>query len=155
MRGMSPSVGSSSRMMRGSSIIARDREHLLLAARERAARLVPALRQDGKARVHLVEERLPAIRGDLGTIEPRAQVLHDREELEDPPVLGHEGDAHAREVIRRAPGNLLALERDVSLRRAHDAHDRLERGRLADPVAPEETDDFPGAHLQRHAVQDV
>src|SRR6266581_5454935 len=37
----------------------RDGEHLLLAARQRAARLVPPLAEHGKVHVDLLEERLP------------------------------------------------------------------------------------------------
>ena len=42
-----------------------------------------------------------------------------------------------------------------ALARTDEPHDGLERGALADAVAPEQPDHLAPADLQRHAVQDV
>src|SRR5688572_2907260 len=132
-----------------------DREHLLLAAGERAAGLVPALLQNREARVHLLEQLVAPDVGDAGTVEAGPEVLADGQQLEDSPVLGHPRDAAPREVVRRYSADGLAFEGDATFGRSHEPGDRLQRGRLADTVAPEETDDLARAHLDRHPVQDV
>ena len=47
------------------------------------------------------------------------------------------------------------FEQHRALARPHQAHDGLERRRLADAVAAEQADDLAGADLQRDAMQDV
>src|SRR5438552_3433994 len=134
---------------------ARDGEHLLLASRQRAARLVAPLGQDREALVHLVEERLPPRRGDLRPIEAGSEIFQHRQQAEDPAVLGHVADAHAGQPVGGQPCDVAAVEDDPSAGGAHDPHDGLERGGLADPVASQEPDHLAGAHLERHPVQDV
>src|SRR5439155_26073007 len=67
----------------------RDGEHLLLAARERAARLVAPLSQDGEARVDLLEEPSAPRLGHRLAVQPGSEALHHGQQPEDPPVLGN------------------------------------------------------------------
>ena len=156
---MRPSVGSSSRMILGSSIIGPgDGQHLLLAARQRAARLAGAARRStGKLGVDLVQELGPPGLADTpARSRPGAEVLQHGQEAEDPAVLRHPRDPEPGELVRRQPGDRPAPSK---LTRPRDGRTRpidgLERRALADAVAAEEAHDLPGLHLERHAVQDV
>ena len=78
-----------------------DGEHLLLAARQRAAGLAAALRQHRKIGKDLVEQRLTLVFGDPVAVEAGAQVFHHGEQAEDAAVFRHIGDAQARQLVRR------------------------------------------------------
>src|SRR5437762_2324423 len=92
---------------------------------------------------------------DAWTIESGAKIFQYREQAEDPSVLGDVPDPDPRESIRREARDAPTVEHDAPRRRTNDAHDRLERRRLADAVAAEEPDHLARADLERHAVQDV
>jgi len=134
---------------------ARDREHLLLAARERPARLVAPLPQDGEVGVHLLEQRLATGGRDPGTVEPGSQIFEHREQAEDPSLLRHPGDAEPGQPVRRHALQVASFEGDPAGGAPRHPHDGLERRRLAHTVAPEESDDLARAHLNRHAVKHV
>src|SRR6266852_4835769 len=133
----------------------RDGQHLLLPARQRAPRLAAPLSEHGEGGVHLVEQILPLGVGDSRAVEPRAEVLHHAQQLEDAPVLGHPGDAQVRHVVGGHAADLAPLEADVAFRGTHKAHHRLERGALADPVAAEQPYYFARTDLDRYPVEDV
>src|SRR2546427_11148573 len=134
---------------------ARDGEHLLLAARQRPARLTAPLSQDREVAVDLLEQLLAALRRDSGPVEPRAEILEHRQQAEDPTLLRHPRDAQAGQPVGRHAGQVPPVERDPPARPAHHSHDRLERRGLAHAVAAEQADHLARAHLDRHAVQDV
>ena len=92
-----------------------DRQHLLLAARQRAAGLVAPLGQHREIGEDLVEQLLLARLGHAVAIEAGAQVLHHGEQAEDAPVLGHVADAEPRQLVRRQAGDRLALEQHLAL----------------------------------------
>src|SRR6185503_13499698 len=130
---------------------ARDREHLLLAAGElRALAGAEALLQIREQREYLVE-REPA----RPHLRRQEQVLLNAEAGEDAALLRAEGDAGARNAIRRQAYELAALEAHRSGAIADDAHDRLERGRLAGAVAPEQRHDLAFTHVEIDAVEDM
>src|SRR5215510_10625420 len=68
---------------------ARDGEHLLLAAGQRAPGLIAALREDREALVDLLQQHLATVGGDVRPVEAGAQVLQHREQPKDAPVLRH------------------------------------------------------------------
>src|SRR5438128_3131290 len=78
-----------------------DREHLLLAARERAARLIAALGQHREILVDLVQQIRLAGLGDAAAIETGAQVFRHRQQAEDPAVLGNIADPEPRHPMSR------------------------------------------------------
>ena len=133
----------------------RDGEHLLLAARQRAAGLAAPLRQHRKEREHLVEQAAALFFGHAVAVEAGAQVLHHREQAEDAAVLRHIADAAARELVRRQAGDGAALEPDRTAARAHQPHDRFQRGALADAVAAEQTDHLARRDSERNAMQNM
>src|SRR5581483_12436528 len=86
---------------------AADREHLLLAARERAPLRFEARAQAREAPEHVVH--LPA-----RARAPRdREVLARREVREDAARLRDQGDAEARDAVRVEPGDVAALEADL------------------------------------------
>src|SRR5262249_11902078 len=126
-----------------------------LAARERSAGLVAALAEHRKVRIDLVEQLLAALGRDARAVEPGAQVLEHCEQPEDTPVLRNIGNAGVRQPVWRQAGDVAPLEPHTAGGGAHQSHDRLERRRLADAVAPEQADDLASADLDRHAMQNV
>src|SRR5262249_15872039 len=123
-----------------------DGEHLLLAARQRARALVPALLETREQ----PEDALPR-----PCAPPRAaprlarhlQVLAHGQIREDPAVLRHVADAASGHAKGRQADEILASQQDAAGARRSDADDALERRRLAGAVAPEQAHDLALADL--------
>src|SRR5712691_11437677 len=128
----------------------RDRQHLLLTARELRALAPKPLPEVGEQAEDRVEAE-PA-RADLGR---QQQVLLDVEAREDSTLLGAEGDPAPRDHVRRLVDQLRAAESDRPAALADEPHDRFQRRRLAGAVAPEERDDLAREDRDVHAVEDV
>ena len=113
------------------------RQHLLLAARQRAGRLVAAIRQ----------AREPFERATLDVSSPRTAVRHDPEVLphgqvrEHAAALGNQAESPAGQRRRRSHAHLLTGEADLALARPHDAGRQGEEGRLSGTVCPEDSGD--------------
>jgi len=122
---------------------AADRQHLLLAARQRAARLVAPLLQPREE-----AEDAPEVRPDLGALRPRprvgahVEVFEHRHAREDAAALRRLADAHLDAPVRRDAENVLALEADLSRADRPHPRDRAKRGRLAGAVAADQRDDL-------------
>ena len=129
---------------------ARDRQHLLLAARQNAAHAVAQLAELRKELRHAVRRPAPGAVGRAGS---DLEVLPHRELGEDAPVLRHVADAAARQPVGRGAGDVLALEAHVALRGRRQAHDRAHGGGLADAVAAEQADALAGLDVERDAEQ--
>ncbi len=98
---------------------AADREHLLLAARERAGGLLLALLQ---AREHSnTRSRSTGACSPRGARCATIEVLAHRQRREDAPPLRHEADALARNRLRRQPRDRLAEQADLALARRQEA----------------------------------
>src|SRR5206468_8296177 len=76
-----------------------DRDHLLLAARERAGELSPALAQDGESGEDALEA-LGAPRACRGRVAADLEVLLDRHRREEAAAFGDERDPAAAELVR-------------------------------------------------------
>src|SRR4030095_8570595 len=84
---------------------ARDREHLLLTARQEAAlaiRQLAELREQVEHALHGPPTVGPAATRDV-------EVFPHRELREDPPVFGHEPDAGPRDLVWRLAGDVAAF----------------------------------------------
>ena len=139
--GESPSDGSSRRSTpRSRHERAPDRELLLLAAGERAGRPAARLREHRKELVDL-RERLAGV-VPAPCREPEPKVLLHREVAEDPPSLRHERDAGTGDRLRTPATERGAGEPHVAACRRHDAHDRVQRRRLAGAVRADQTDEL-------------
>src|SRR2546425_863237 len=129
---------------------ARDGEHLLLAAGQRAGELAPPLAQERKQREHLVDARREA-----RTVAPRErahlEILVDGERREELSALGHPGHAELVDAVRRRAVDRSALELDRAAG-LHEAEDRLDGAALPRAVGAEDGADLAGGHLERHAL---
>ena len=136
MRGISPSVGSSSRMILGSSIIARAIASICCSPPDkRAAGLVAPLGEHREKGVDLVQQLLLLRLADAVAVEAGAQVLEHRQQPEDAAVLRHIADPEPRQPMRRAAGDRPAVEQRPG-RRSDARGRRSPSGRaLADAVA--------------------
>jgi hypothetical protein len=128
-------------------------QHLLLAAREHARLGLAALPEMGKVGVHLI--RCPQGRTGPRGLHADAHVLVDRQVGEDLALLGHIGEAGARDPERPAPREIDAVQPHGARARSDQAHDRLQRRRSARAIAPEQADDLARPDREVHAVQDV
>src|SRR5439155_10723606 len=126
-----------------------DREHLLLAARQRSAGLVAPLGEHREIVVDLPQELLLASLGEAVAVETGAEVLHDGQQPEDPAVLWHIADPEPCQPVRRQAAHGPALEQHLARARLDQAHDGLERRALADAVAAEQAHHFAAADPQR------
>ena len=86
--------------------------------------------------------------------EAEAQVLLDGQLGEDAAPFGHERDAVARDVLGPAAEQRDVAEAHVAGRRS-DAHDRVQRRRLAGAVRADQPDDLAGRHLEREPPHGV
>src|SRR5438876_3301400 len=133
-----------------------DRDHLLLAARDVARLDRPALAEPRKVLIDALE--VPA-GADAGVgVGAREQILLDREVLEDAAPLQDLHDARAHEVggvaaVDALPAELDGALGDLAPLGVQQIGDRLERGRLAGAVGPEEGDDAPRGALERHPLE--
>ncbi len=118
---------------------ARDRQHLLLAARKLRAAIVPALGEprkglvdalDGPARVAAAAGRQP-------------KMLVDRQARPHAPSLRHVADAQPVDFVRLERGDFAAVDADRARARALQAGDGVAERRLAHAVA---------AHHRKHAA---
>jgi hypothetical protein len=79
----------------------------------------------------------------------------NRKTSEDPAVFGDIAYAESGDLIGLAADQLLSVEQDAALGRANDAHDAFQCRRFADPVPPEEADQFSLSQFKRHPMQNV
>src|SRR5918994_3400711 len=127
--------------------VARDREHLLLPARERARALTTALAQLGEEVVHEVVARLVVALGE-------PQVLLHAEPGEDVAILRDVAHAAPHDGVRRQLPDVLAAELDPPAA-WDEPHDPAERRRLPDAVPAEQRRDRALGDLERDSLQDV
>ena len=150
--GASPSDGSSSSRTSGSATRARAIASCCCWPPESApAWRVAELLDDRKELVDAREDG-----GDATACAPRceaeAEVLLDGQLREDAPALGYERDAAARDLLGRPADQRRAAEPDVAAYDRGDAHDRVQRRRLAGAVRADQTDDLAGTDLEREAA---
>src|SRR5690606_7468296 len=69
--------------------------------------------------------------------------------------LRHEADAARHELVRPQTRDVLALEPDRALANVHLSEDRLQQGRLAGPVGPDDADELALRGGERAPVEDV
>ena len=126
---------------------ARDRQHLLFAARELAAAMVLAF---GKAGKRLVD----AIDGPGAAPHPggEAQMLGDAERAPQPPPLRNIADACLRDPRRAEAGDFLAANANRAAARPQQAHDGLAQRGLAHAVAADHRE-HAGIQRQVDALQ--
>ena len=123
---------------------ATDRDHLLLAARERRARTAPPLAEDGEQRV----DRIEAPRSRPLLVGADDEVLLDAERGEEPPPLRHHRDSEIDDRRRGQRADGPAVEADGVGRVPYDAGDGAEQRRLAGAVGADDRHRL--ARLEHH-----
>src|SRR6266699_1241126 len=106
-----------------------DREHLLLAAGERARRLPEPFAQDGKYLAYPFE-RFGAPRARRAPVAPELEVLAHAHAGKEPPPLGHDGDAFAAERVARQTRQVAAVELERAGIDAVQPGDRVDERRF-------------------------
>src|SRR5437773_8930917 len=132
---------------------ASDREHLLLAARQRAGALREALLEAWEELVDALEVLRDLRWGIAPRIGAHLEVLFHRHTREDPPALGRVREAEADDLVRRHLREVAVAHPDGALPRAQDTGDRSQRRRLPGAVAADERYDLALAHRERGALQ--
>src|SRR4029079_16839013 len=117
-----------------------DRQHLLLAARERAAALGLALVENGED-LEGAGEILLEIPG-IGAGRTHLQVFEHRHAREDAAAFRRLRDAEADDLMRRALGDVVAGELDRSGPAARRSANGHHQRRLAGAVGPNQGDDL-------------
>ncbi len=127
-------------------------EHLLFAARERAARLAAALGQNRKQFVGMVQ-----IVSDASSITARErahlQVFEHGQTRENLAPFGRMADAQAHDVVRRQLLNLLTIQHDSPGTRPQAAGNCQQGRRLAGPIGADQGHDLARLHLDRNALE--
>ena len=128
-----------------------DREHLLLAAGERAGALASALLQDGKV---LVDHRERLGRVGLAPAEVRAhlQILEHGHLGEEPSSFRYVRDPEAHDLVRRQAENRRLLEMDVAAAGSDEPAERAKARRLARAVRADQADDRARRNVERDAL---
>src|SRR5215470_1433752 len=129
---------------------ARDREHLLLTARERAGELAAALAQAWEQPEDLVDargERRPVAPDERAHLE----ILVDGQRREQLSAFRNPRHPELVDAMRRHAVNGPALELDRAAR-FDEAEDRFDRARLAGAVGAEDGADLARRHLERDAA---
>ena len=130
---------------------AADRQHLLLAARQRLGALVAALVQAREQRVDALQ--IPAVA--VGVALGDQQVFLDAERRKYAAALRHQPHAAAHGLERGFLRDLVALEHDLAAARRIEADDRIHQRGLADAVAAEQAEDLALLELQRQPLEDI
>ena len=123
---------------------AREREHLLLAARKEPGALVRRSRSR-----QTVEQRLDlALRHFAAQVGAEADVVQHRELREHLAALGHQHHALRHDPVRREILQVLALESHFSRDRAMQSRERAHQRRLAGAVGAQHRDQLALLDLQ-------
>src|SRR5437667_9882156 len=128
-----------------------DREHLLLAARERAAEDALTLGELGKEVEDLLDR--PRVGAAAAVRGGRHEVLVHREVRKDLAALRHEADPDLRDAVGRQPVDRPAQETDLAGLQPYDPHDGAHGGRLAHAVPAEERHHLARLDLEAHAEE--
>src|SRR4051794_33074957 len=130
---------------------ARDREHLLLAARQRPRVLLDPVLQHREEREDAVVFGL--LNFVFAQIRPELEVVLHRQVREDAATLGHMRDAHRGHRVRLASADRGAVVEHIARFRLEQTADRAQRRRLARAVRADERDDLALLHVETDAVQ--
>ena len=128
-----------------------DGQHLLLAARHRAAPLVDPLLEAREQDEHPFEVLVEI--GELVDRRAHLQVFVDRHAREDAPALGRLGDRQPGDLVGRQPRDVAPVEGDGSLAGARIAEDGHHQRRFAGAVGADQRDDLTLVHVEIDALQ--
>ena len=133
---------------------ARNREHLLLAARQRFAELGQPLLQPRESLGDALDDFAFAL-AMRRSKQPELQVFEHRQSGHDTPLFGHVSESAMIATERGLAHHLRAVEEDAATPLRHQSHHRAQRRRFARAIAADQRDDLPGVDFERHALQHV
>ncbi len=131
-----------------------NRQHLLLAARQRAALLPRAVAQDGKQPMHAIEIARDGHRV-AAAVRAHLQVLAHGQAREDATTLGHVRQPARHHLVRGQRADVAALELEQRAATAQDARDAAKGAALARTVGADQAHDLAAMHLQAHLMQHI
>ena len=132
---------------------AADRQHLLLAARQRAGRL-PLRARPARGNIASTRSRFcVAPRARARQHRAHLEVFGNRQRRENLPALGHLADAEIADAMARPAGDIGAAEQDAAARRPQHAGDGADQRGLAGAVGADDGDDRALLDVERHAVE--
>ena len=129
-----------------------DRQHLLLAARQRPAGLLQPLleqREESEHHVQVGRDRLGVSLRDGS----QTEVVADRQATEDPASLRAVRDAEGHDPVGRCVRDIGPFERNGPVRWPEQPRDRAQDGRLARPIRADQRDELAGRDRQRDTLQ--
>ena len=130
---------------------ARDGEHLLLAARQRAAALAEPLGEAWEQFEDAGEVAVPGV--GAGRKRAHLQVLQHAHARKDAPAFRGLGDVKPGDFVGRQLRNVAAGEFDAALAGARLAEDGHHQGRLAGAVGPDQGDDLALRDVEIDALE--
>ena len=133
---------------------AADRQHLLLAAAERARHLGAALGQHRQQLVDLIERRAPR-RARGRRIGADLEVLQHGHEREQPPPLGHQHQPVQDPLVGGQRVDARLADEDAAGRAGAQAGEREHQRALAGGVGADQADDLAGFDRDVDVVQDL
>ena len=110
-------------------------------------------RREAEFAEQLFEALAPRAAVGLGDFENREDILLDGHAAEDRGFLRQIAKTEDRPAVHRQIGDVLAVEEDAPAVRPDQPHDRIEAGRLAGAVGPEQADHFAAMDVERHIVE--
>ena len=131
---------------------AADRQHLLLAAGQRAGRLRAPL---GEPREQRRARDRGSWRGGAGARQHGAhlEILVTRQGRKHLPAFGDLADAEIADAVARPAGDVGAAKHDAAARRRLHAGDGADQRGLAGAIGADDGDDLALRDLERHAVE--
>ncbi len=132
---------------------AADRQHLLLAAGQRAAALGHALLEPRKQREDALQPAGAIGLAAVGGVGAHLQVFRNAHARENPAAFRRLGDAQPGDFVRRHVGDVLPVEFDLAGAGAGLAEDRHHQRRLAGAVGADQGDDLARLDLEVDALQ--
>src|SRR3954452_1421070 len=128
-----------------------DRQHLLLAAGERAAALMQPLLQAREELEHLLAVRVEM----LTTRDHRAhlQVFQYCHPREDAPAFRRLRNTQMRDLVRRKMYDVVPVEHDRAFARTRIAEDRHHEGRLTGAIRTDQRDDLAVRNIEVNIPQ--
>jgi hypothetical protein len=133
---------------------ARHGQHLLLAAGQRSARNAAPFAQHRKPFEFAGEPGLEVGTAQAGQAAGAdQQVVFDAQRGDDLASLGHVDQSHAGDVVRRYPGQFLAVEADAAGAQRQQARQRAQQRRLAGAVGADDRDQRAGGDVEIDAME--
>ena len=132
---------------------AADREHLLLAAGQRAAALRHAFPQPRKQVEHALEGGCAIVLAREGGVRAHLQVLRHAHAREDAAALRRLRDSEPRDLVGCDLRDVASIEQDLSGARARPPEDRHHQRRLPGAVGSDQGHDLAGMDFEVDAFQ--